>query len=711
MTEPTHDIPDNMHEPRPAAGNDTLVRRKRRLRIARNVAIGVLGTLFAAWLILFITKGRFLKGPVEGIASSLMEREVAVKGDFQLYFAPFRIKFLAEGLTVSNPEWATRPYLFTAAKVDTRIAPLSALFGNWRLYWLNMTDGAVDLEWNANRTANTWTFDSDEEAKPLDFPTIDRATLSGTTLRYRDPVMRLLTDLDFASVVSRDAKIGEAVRFTGDGTLRETSFTLTGALLSPNATVQRGQNKLELQAKAANNVIDISGTLPSLADIEGVPLKTKARGRNAAELLGIIGVVIPRTRTYQLNAQMVKEGRLYRFTGLTGKFGASDISGKFTADMSKNRVHLDADLATKTLDIIDVSPFIGYNPDVVAARGVQAAAAASGAAPARLLPNASLRAEGLRVFDADVRYKAARLRSDSIPLSDLSVTVALNDGLLKLSPLALTMARGKLTSDINIDWRRTPARTQYDIRLSPTPMAQLLKGFGVAEAGTTGTVKGRIQLVGDGDALHDSLATASGRMAFVIPKGTFWTRNVQLAELDFGTFVQKMFEDKLKAPVEINCGLVAFTVRNGAAAADPILIDTSKNVIVGRGGFSFATEQMDLAFRADGKKFSLVSGQSPVGIGGYFSQPRLNVVSPELLGRAGAGLGLAILAAPPAALLAFVDVGDAKSAACGPVLKGATAAGQRTTKGKLRDDVGSGKDAKAKDADENGGRKKFLGIF
>ena len=64
--------------------------------------------------------------------------------------------------------------------------------------------------------------------------------------------------------------------------------------------------------------------------------------------------------------------------------------------------------------------------------------------------------------------------------------------------------------------------------------------------------------------------------------------------------------------------------------ADPILIDTTKNVITGRGGFSFATEQMDMAFRADGKKFSLVSGQSPVQIGGYFSAAKLNVISPEL---------------------------------------------------------------------------------
>jgi AsmA family protein len=480
-----------------------------------------------------------------------------------------------------------------------------------------------------------------------------------------------------------------------------------GALLSPDATAARGANHLVLQANAGADRIDITGTLPSLADIEDVPLAIRAQGRNAAELLGIIGVVVPTTRAYWMRAQLVKRGTSYSFSKMTGNFGASDIAGAFSVETGKPRIHVDANLDTRTLDIVDVAPFIGYNPDLVAARGFEAAAAAAGAAPARLLPDISLRAEGLRAFDADVRYRVARLRSDSVPVTDAAVTVALSDGLLTLSPFGFTMARGKVASDISIDWRRRPARVQYDVRLGSTPMAQLLAGFGVAEAGTSGTVKGRIELVGDGDTLHDSLATSRGRIAFIISQGTFWTRNIQLAELDFGTFAQKMFEGRLKEPVRINCGLVAFTVRNGAAAADPILIDTTKNVILGHGGFSFASEQKDLAFRADGKKFSLFSGQSPVGVGGYFSQPKLDVITPELLGRAGAGLGLAMLVAPPAAILAFVDAGDAKAAACGPVLAGATATAQRTKAGSARDDVGSGK----RGTSEETKRKKFLGLF
>ena len=70
--------------------------RWRKLPLPVKILLGILGFLFAIWLILFITKGRFLKRPFEQIVGSRLERDVRVGGDFQLYFAPFTIKLLAE---------------------------------------------------------------------------------------------------------------------------------------------------------------------------------------------------------------------------------------------------------------------------------------------------------------------------------------------------------------------------------------------------------------------------------------------------------------------------------------------------------------------------------------------------------------------------------------------------------------------------------------
>ena len=203
----------------PASTPDT--RKRRRRRIIRNVLLTIVGIVFAAWLVLFVTKGRFLKHPFERLVGGALHRQVRVAGDFQLYFAPFEIKFLAEGLTIANPAWATRPDLFHADRIDTRIAPLSLLFGKRRIRDLALDNGAVDLEWDRAHQHNTWTFgDPNKKGKPFAMPRIDRATLAGTTLRYLDYKLQILANLKFQTIMSADAKIGSTLRFTGDGTAR-----------------------------------------------------------------------------------------------------------------------------------------------------------------------------------------------------------------------------------------------------------------------------------------------------------------------------------------------------------------------------------------------------------------------------------------------------------------------------------------------------------
>lgn len=689
----------------------------RRLPLPVRILLWIIGIFFALWLILFITKGRFLKHPFERIVSSRLDRPVRVGGDFQLYFDPVTIKFRARQMVIANTRWASRPAFFRADLIDSRIAPLSLLFGDrYRLRWLELRNAAVDLEWSRDGSSNTWTFgDPRRKGEPLDLPLIRRAALTGTTLRYRDPRMQLAADLGFDTVKAQDTRFASDVRFSGAGTMRGGPFTLRGGLLSPDEMVTGGRNQLALHAQAGATVLEVSGTLPGATEIEGADLRLITHGPNLARLFDFLGVAIPETRAYRFTSALTKVDGEWRFTHLKGRFGDSDLAGRMTVSQPDDRLLLKAALATRSLDIVDVGPFIGYDPERLAQQGKAGAIQTVDGAP-RVLPDAPLRVEALRNFDARLRYDIGRIRADNVPLSNIGLTLSLDRSLLTLSPLTFDMSGGHVSSDISINARTQPVRTSYDIRLSPTPMGKLLARWGVEESGTTGTIKARVRMTGLGNTLHDSLSASNGRIAVILPAGSMWARNVQLSELDIGTFITKMFQKKLKDPVEINCGLIAFTVRDGVAAADPIIIDTRKNVMLGRGGFSFRNESLDLAFRADGKKFSLFSGQSPIGINGTFARPGIDVISPELVARGGAAAALGIAATPLASVLAFVDVGDAKSAACGPVLAGATAAAQRTKGGKPRDDVGHGttaKDEAGKGSVRENRRqeKKFLGIF
>ena len=75
-----------------------------------------------------------------------------------------------------------------------------------------------------------------------------------------------------------------------------------------------------------------------------------------------------------------------------------------------------------------------------------------------------------------------------------------------------------------------------------------------------------------------------------------------------------------------------------------------------------------MSLEGDSKQFSLFSGQSPIGVGGYFADPSINPISGELLARGAAAVGLGLVATPVAAIAAFIDLGDAKDVNCTPIL-------------------------------------------
>jgi len=771
----------------------------------------LIGLLLLAYVVLYVTKGRFLKGAFEHYASEFAERGVRVGGDFQLYLNP-DIKFVAEGLQVDNPAWAAEKRLFTARRIDTELLIWKLISGERRLRYLNLDGAHVGAEIDrAGR--NTWTFAGN---KPVEIPAIDRATITGSTLRFIDVRQRADIGVRFGDVAAANPRdkgmvqVAGPVTFTGEGTARGNPFKLRGSLTTPNEAAAGGRVGLVLRAEAAQAVIDVSGTLPALTrfegsdldfsgqgrslreiaalfgraapatpftlrgavkpvadgrtrveinanalavhasataivrqfdsitgddvrfnanggnlatvgelfgktlpptafkitgsvqpeadgrarlqlnanavetqvsvagklrktdSIDGSDLRVAVRGNNLQTAFKLFGLVSPATRPYSVTTQLNKVGGIYRFRDLSGRIGDSDIAGTMTANLAAAKPLLTGDLRTRVLDIVDVGPLIGYSPAKLGKSGGSVVAHTASGTP-RIIPDAPLAIKQLKAFDARIRYSAQSIRTNAVKLSGLVLDLDLKDSRLLLKPVAFNIFGGRLTSTIDLNARARPVMTTYDIAMSRVPLGQLLTSFDVAKSGTTASVFGRIQLSGKGDTMRKSLATANGRIALVFPAGTLWVRNIQLGKLDLQNYVTSGIVKKLKKPQQIRCGIVAFTVRDGVSAADPVLFDTNRANFRGRGQFSFKDESLDLSLRGYSKEFSLFSGQSPVGIKGFFAAPSIRPISRQLLTRAAAGVGLGVATGGIGAVLAFVDLGGAKNVNCAAVEAAKTA--------------------------------------
>src|SRR3546814_6010330 len=95
---------------------------------------------------------------------------------------------------------------------------------------------------------------------------------------------------------------------------------------------------------------------------------------------------------------------------MKGMFGDSDLAGSLAVSQPKGRVYLKADLVTRSLNIIDAGPFVGYDPQRLDKMGTGGPVETVGGRP-RVVPDAPLRVEALKHFDADVDRKSKRLNS------------------------------------------------------------------------------------------------------------------------------------------------------------------------------------------------------------------------------------------------------------------------------------------------------------
>lgn len=629
--------------------------------------LGVVALLAAAYVYQYVTKGAFWKATFERQVSKRAGRPVRVAGTFHLYLAP-DLRFRADGLTIGNPGWAEADQFFAARRITAEASIWQLLFGDTRIDDLQVDGGRLALQRRADGS-NTWTF-GDE---PLDLPDISRAAATDSRISVIDArsQTRIMVALEGVGGAAADgaARVEGPLVFRGSGSMRGAPVGFQGRLTTPNQAAAGGRIALRAGGRIADTRLGVAGEMPGATRLEGADLSVSMAGPNLHNFGRIFDVALPATRPYALAAHLTKAGRDYRLSRVKGGIGDTDITGTLTvrpAATKQERMKLTGQLASNRLDIKDVGPLFGYDPARISAGRV---VRQEGGRP-RLLPDAPLAIAALGSMDADVDYRAKRVETGKLPFTNFRLRVALNNSKLNLLPLAFDIATGRLIANIGIDARRPPAKTAYDIRLTQIPLGKLFTGFKVEDAGTTATLRARVQLNGVGNTVQSSLATSNGRIAVIVPQGTLWLRNVELAELDLQNFLTAMLSNKLKDKRDINCGIVAFTVRQGKAIADPIVIDSDKTVLRGRGGFDFGDESLAMAMEADSKQISLFSGQSPIAINGWFADPAINPISGELLARGAAGAALGIAASPLAALLAFIDPGDAKDGNCAPILAG-----------------------------------------
>ncbi|MGH8081741.1 MAG: AsmA family protein [Lysobacter sp.] len=619
-------------------------------------ALGVFAVAIAALIALW--DWNWFKSPIERQVEARTGRKFEIAGNLDVELGRVPV-IRADALSFANAPWAKQPTMASAQRLQLAIEFWPLLKGEIRIPEIHLTQPRINLQTDPNHGGN-WVFGSGGG----ELPKFRKIWIQDGKMEFLDAAGKTDIALDINSREPRREDAAPPVEVAGGGRWKNNAFTLRGRAESP-LELRDAQRpyRLNLRAAAGATRAHARGELVDPFHLRDFDLQFALAGKNLADLYPLIGVAIPPTPPYALDGRLSRDGARWNYRDFTGKVGDSDLSGSASVDTGSTRPYLRADLLSKRLDFDDLAGFVGAPPQSGRGETTNPELAAQNArldAKASVLPDTPYRLDKLRAMDADVKLEAARINAPGWPIDDMQAHLLLENGLLKLDPLNFGVADGDIRSNISMDARDPTIRTRADIQARGLTLAKLMPTVKLGQD-AVGKLGGRIALSGRGNSIAKMLGSGNGSIAVGMGQGQISNLLMEFTGIDLAEILKFKLTHDRKIP--IRCGFGDFAVRDGVMTAKSLVFDTSDTVLVGQGTIDLRQEKLDLVIRARPKDRSFLSLRAPLLVGGTFKQPNARPDYKRLGLRGAAALALGAIA-PPAALLATLELGPGKDANC-----------------------------------------------
>ncbi|MDN7213958.1 AsmA family protein, partial [Klebsiella pneumoniae] len=379
---------------------------------------------------------------------------------------------------------------------------------------------------------------------------------------------------------------------------------------------------------SGNTRVAFSGTVSDPLNVGGIDLRLKFAGDSLRDLYDLTGVLLPETPSFstdgRLRADFTQKNRMrFNYQNFNGRIGDSDIHGSLTYTTGKPRPKLSGDMESKQLRLADLGPLIGVD----SGKGTKKSAARQAddrPQPAgKVLPADRFETDKWQVMDADVRFKGRRIEhGGTLPISDLSTHVILEDGDLRLQPVRFGLANGSIAGSVHLQGDKKPLQGEANLQARRLKLKALMPNVEMMQK-TLGEMNGDVQLRGSGNSVAALLGNSNGNLKLLMNDGLISRNLMEILGLNVGNYlIGQIFGDE---EVRVNCAAANIDVTNGVARPQIFAFDTENALINVTGTASFASEQLDLTIDPESKGFRVITLRSPLYVRGTFKSPQAGV--------------------------------------------------------------------------------------
>ncbi|MFO1079480.1 MAG: AsmA family protein [Reyranellaceae bacterium] len=529
---------------------------------------------------------------------------------------------VAEGVTLSNAPWASRPDLARVRRLTLFLDPVALLLGEIRIGRIIVEGADIQVEQNEVGDTNLDMLPPPDGSGPhagenrsfrlrssVTFPWI-------ATIEVRDSLVTIVGSqgrpgvaVEIPSAVFKAPAPNQPLQVEGRfSTPKGTPLELSGSAGTFDGWMRGVPGNIDLQGPFGGGRIAIKGGV----GVKGTQVQVNAEGPDLSVIGPYIQLPVPAGGPYAAVVKAGTQRSAFKAEVTSLKVGNSEATGEavFRVDRKGNAI------ATVNVDAtrLDVRDF-----------RAAPATAGDGAAPAqpRLVPGLPFSARWLGRASLTVAAQFGEVNGLGSRMQNASLNLVSSDTRFGLRASA-TIGGGSAAFDLAYDPAGRLGQATLTATASKMPLGDIGRLLGFDWGMGEGLADLDLKLRGSGRTSRDALNTASGAFDITVAKGT-WPREQMSGWPEES---RRLLATGEAAP--FNCLAGHFDVTAGVAFLRRLIVDTPRATFVGGGYVQLRNENWEFIFAPEARDAQNAGLATPLRLKGTAGAMTASALDPNL---------------------------------------------------------------------------------
>ena len=390
----------------------------------------------------------------------------------------------------------------------------------------------------------------------------------------------------------------------------------------------------------------VNGSLGELPKLIGTDLEIRSSGRGTGLIKQVAGLPNLPDQPFEIVGKFKGTPEIFTARDFKLNFGQSEVAGSFAVDIT-GKPKVQARLTSTQLDLRGLRERVEEEDTVTDER-------TGSARPANqqlVISDEPLELAILDKADAELSLRIEQVNLLTNQLREVGLDLNLDDGRLEIERMtAVGEDQGSVTGSVVLE----PVGDEYQLAIRlEVRQIRLEPSSAETDRSNQPPIDVDVDLKSRGTTPHSLASNANGSLQLVIGKGVMDSRVLDLVTADVLLTLLNAFNPFAKEDMvtELQCGVMAVNIHSGLATLEPMVLQSDKMTMLGKGKIDFGTEKLNLDWVTKPRKGIGLSASvltNPyIKVGGTLGKPAVELKGIEAVAQTGAAvatMGLSLVA-------------------------------------------------------------------